>query len=140
MGIDVETFPRFRDCYLSKDLDKAFIYARTGGMNREEYLEDIQLVRDHHLFVKDYDDEFDNTFMYFEFKFPTEMKDQIQDDIEKIKKEAIKDAKEEIKYIEENIKEIKKDILEDLKKTPREKWDYVNKKIGKAKENIMERA
>jgi hypothetical protein len=63
---------RLRDMWTEKvdgDL-RIVVYARTGGGNREAYDDEIQSARTHPLFVRDYDDTFDSTYMYFEFRVP----------------------------------------------------------------------
>lgn len=62
--------PRFRDAYLSEDARVVRVYTRTGGPNRESYKNEISELKNHPLYVTDYDDKFDNTFMTFEFKVP----------------------------------------------------------------------
>lgn len=63
-----DDFGRYRDCYLSPEGDKIIVYTRTGGNNREDYFnEDLT---DHPMYLCDYDDDFDNTYMSIEFSVP----------------------------------------------------------------------
>lgn len=83
---------RFRDIYLSDDGTKILLYTRNGGGNRECWdaegcpvypEEDIPQnhnpsclvyvnwkLTQHPNYIKDYDDDFDSTYAYFEFKVP----------------------------------------------------------------------
>lgn len=82
LGQTPETVARYRDCFVNKELEIE-VYTRIGGNNREDYETDIQAMRAHPLFVRDYDDDFDSTFAYFVFKFPNdypkELRQQIYD-------------------------------------------------------------
>jgi len=87
-----DNYPRFRDCFigelLNSDEDDQFgipkkktddsktisIYTRTGGGNRSDYYEQINEIRAIPGFIKDYDDDFDSTFMTFLFAVPDEFK------------------------------------------------------------------
>lgn len=66
---------RFRDAALyDKDLERGQylirIITRTGGPNREAYQESIERLTKHELFVREEDDDWDNTYMYFFFNLP----------------------------------------------------------------------
>ena len=50
------------------------VYARIGGPNRDEYEDRIVYLRKHPYFVRDYDDDFDNTFLYLVFAMPEKAK------------------------------------------------------------------
>ena len=79
--------PRFRDAYFDADLDQLVIYTRTGGGNREFYgfrnhgydkgeyegpfNEDLEA---HSEYVRDEDDDFDETYAYFYFNIPESFK------------------------------------------------------------------
>ena len=72
-------YPRFRDCFLSDDKERIVIYTRVGGGNRESGYGEEKLYTDPN-FVKTYDDEFDDTYGYYEFSVP----DKWVDDFKKI--------------------------------------------------------
>ena len=72
-------FPRFRDCWLSKDGKHIIIYTRVGGGNRsnpddDDYDPDwdygewkLYAMPE---FVRTWDDAFDSTYGYYEFSVP----------------------------------------------------------------------
>lgn len=69
---------RFRDIFYNKEEDgtgKIVLYTRNGGGNRDWYGYVFDLLSEHPLYIKDYDDDFDSTYAYIEFKSP-----QIVDD------------------------------------------------------------
>lgn len=66
------SFGRYRDIYLNADGTKMIVYTRLGGMNRKEYRQVITNMRRHPNYIRDYDDNFDNTYAYFEFSVPEE--------------------------------------------------------------------
>jgi len=92
LGKHSDEYPRFRDCFLgelsnSKDGTDQFgiplkvyditkkvisVYTRVGGNNREDYKAEIAELRATPTYIKDYDDDFDNTFATFQFGFPKE--------------------------------------------------------------------
>jgi hypothetical protein len=72
IGLVREDIARYRDVYLNEDGSKIIIYTRTGGGNREEYKDNIEFLRSCKGYVRDFDDEFDNTYAYFEFFIPEE--------------------------------------------------------------------
>lgn len=62
---------RLRDVYLSKDRTKVVIFTRIGGGNREAYKNAIKRLRNHKNYIKDYDDDFDDTYASFEYQIPS---------------------------------------------------------------------
>lgn len=70
--------PRFRDCYLSPDLERIIVYTRTGGNNRNSYTREIDFLKSNKYYLKDYDDSFDKTYMSFEFKIPEDKLEYIK--------------------------------------------------------------
>jgi len=72
LKLNVEEIARFRDCYLSEYGSEIIVYTRTGGNNRDDYQESIDKLRAHSAYVRDYDLDFDNTYMEFVFKVPDE--------------------------------------------------------------------
>ena len=81
LNIEGEYDPgRFRDIYLSGEGDKILLYTRNGGGNREDYEDVITKLQSHPLYITDYDDDFDYTYAYFEFKVP----DSLQEILDKL--------------------------------------------------------
>ena len=69
---DVE---RFRNCGIDFESKTIGITARTGGGNREDYPN--KLLTSHPLYKCDYDDDFDCSYVHYEFKFPEDIADDI---------------------------------------------------------------
>lgn len=69
---DVE---RFRDCGISLEDKKIWVYTRTGGGNRGDYPN--EKLTSNPLYVTDYDDDYDCTYATYEFKFPKEIEEDI---------------------------------------------------------------
>jgi hypothetical protein len=65
LDINFDKIDRFRDSGVDVDNKVAWIYARTGGNNRESYPN--KELTSNRYYVKDYDDEFDNTYALYEF-------------------------------------------------------------------------
>lgn len=93
LGVNKDFFYRFRDIFLCNDGNSIKVYTRTGGGNRKEYKENWKEIRNHNLYIKDYDDDFDETYAYIEFNIP-----------EKYKKTAKKMFKGEPITVEEQFK------------------------------------
>lgn len=74
IGVNTEYFDRFRDVDLIEDGTKIRVMTRLGGGNREGYKDTWGKIRDHVLYITDYDDNFDNTYAYIEFKIPEKFK------------------------------------------------------------------
>jgi hypothetical protein len=66
---------RFRDIYLNEDGTKIILYTRNGGGNRGSYHYIFDIFRKHPNYIRDYDDDFDSTYAYIDFKVPEEFKD-----------------------------------------------------------------
>lgn len=69
---------RFRDAALyNKDREESDylirVITRTGGANRPDYQECINTLRKHEYFLKEEDDAYDPSYMYFYFKLPPSM-------------------------------------------------------------------
>jgi hypothetical protein len=69
-GIDATKVARFRDAWLSDDGKTCTILTRTGGGNREDYMDWIRSAQNHPLYISDKDDDFDSTYAEFNFKIP----------------------------------------------------------------------
>jgi len=68
--------PRFRNCSIVKKEGedwKICLYTRQGGGNREAHAEFDKMIVKHPLYLRDYDDDFDNTYCTYEFRFPKEI-------------------------------------------------------------------
>jgi len=88
-----EFFPRFRDCYLSDDNESIIVYTRVGGGNRSYAMEpphervgygddcddDWSFGEDKlyemPTFIRTWDDDFDETYGYYEFGVPEEWRE-----------------------------------------------------------------
>jgi hypothetical protein len=92
LGKHPEEYPRFRDCFVDKD-SNICIYTRIGGGNRENYKEEIEEMRYHSSFIKDFDDDGDCTYATFVFSVPEKWKI----DFEKIMNNNIKNISKEYK-------------------------------------------
>lgn len=71
-------FPRFRDCYVGDGGDTIEIYTRVGGGNRDAYEDEIEALRNMPTYIRDYDDDFDDTYATFEFGVPDEWRDDFE--------------------------------------------------------------
>jgi len=70
LGVPTEEFGRFRDAGF--DNGRMYVLARVGTGNwGGEYQELFEKIRTHPLYAGDEDDEFDPTFRYFYFRFPS---------------------------------------------------------------------
>ena len=67
-GLTRGMFMRYRDCFLNSDGTIVTVITRIGGRNRNEYRQAHTDIKKHPNYICDYDDTFDNTYCYFEFK------------------------------------------------------------------------
>lgn len=79
----LDTISRFRDAGLyNKDRDEKDylirITTRTGGPNRANHQESIYRLTRHECFLREEDDDFDHTYMYFYFKLPPDLAKDLQ--------------------------------------------------------------
>lgn len=63
-------FARYRDVWLNKNGTIITVLARIGGNNRKDYKQVFTNIRKNKYFIKDFDDNFDNTYAYLQFKIP----------------------------------------------------------------------
>lgn len=71
LDIRMEEIGRFRDIWLNEDGTKIILLTRNGGGNRKKFVNFTEAMRQHHpCYLKDYDDEYDATYAYFEFRVP----------------------------------------------------------------------
>lgn len=74
LGVNKEYFSRFRDIDLINNGNIIRVFTRLGGGNREDYNETWEKIKNHILYIKDYDDDFDSTYAYIEFNIPDKFK------------------------------------------------------------------
>ena len=72
VGLNKSMFMRYRDCYLNKEGTAVTVIARIGGPNRKDYRQVFTDVKKNVNYVRNYDDKFDKTYCYFEFRVPDE--------------------------------------------------------------------
>ena len=70
VDLERDAFGRFRDIYLNADGTSIIVYTRCGGSNRQEYDKVFEDMESHDEYIRDYDDEYDETYCYFEFSIP----------------------------------------------------------------------
>ena len=63
-------FQRYRDTYLNKSATIITVVARIGGKYRIIYKDIFNNVRENKWYIKDFDDNYDNTYTYIQFKVP----------------------------------------------------------------------
>lgn len=68
IGVNMEYFERFRDIDITHEGKIIRVMTRLGGENREYYKDVWKAIKNHELYIEDYDDKFDNTYAYIEFK------------------------------------------------------------------------
>lgn len=122
-AIDAKYYPtgRFRDIYFeNEDEPKIILYTRNGGGNRDSYQYVFELLSQHPLYIRDYDDDFDTTYAYIEFKAPQEVIeffDGIQTGkIDSVHEKFTKELKayEEGKPIPESIQNFMKSVVQTI--------------------------
>ena len=70
LDLTTDSFGRFRDAHLNEDGTKIIVLTRCGGGNREDYDYVFEEMANHPEFITEYDDDFDCTYAYFEFRVP----------------------------------------------------------------------
>lgn len=75
IGVTRSFFERYRDAYLNKTGTKITVLTRLGGNNKKEYKHVYKAIRENPNFIKAYNDKFDKTYAYFEFKVPEKYKE-----------------------------------------------------------------
>lgn len=131
LGKHPDDYPRFRDCFAGKLTNSEnkdqfgiplkfndnqhliSIYMRIGGINRPDYIDEIQQLRSISEYVEDYDDSFDSTFATFVFTVPDKWKVEfhriIHEDIEI--RNISDEYKEQIKTVFPKLREHLDNIL-----------------------------
>lgn len=74
LGLGEKDFGRFRDAYLSPDGEQIIVYTRNGGGNREYYQDVFDTLSKHPNYLRDEDDDFDETYASIYFSVPDEFK------------------------------------------------------------------
>ncbi len=82
----ISLIPRLRDVYLFPE--EIRILTRTGGGNREEYEESNEWLRSFDTFLRDWDDEYDDTYAWWAYSWPDAWRPQLQHMLETIQEEA----------------------------------------------------
>ncbi len=75
IGVNKEYFDRYRDVDLIEKGTKIRVFTRLGGGNRPDYKKTWDKIRNHELYIKDYDDDFDCTYAYIEYNIPEQFKE-----------------------------------------------------------------
>lgn len=75
LGVNKEYFGRYRDIDLIEKATKIRVFTRLGGGNRPDYKDTWNKIRKHDLYIKDYDDDFDCTYAFIEYKIPDKFKE-----------------------------------------------------------------
>lgn len=94
LGRREDEWPRFRDCFLGDKSDTIVIYTRVGGGNRNDGYGEEELYKDPN-FIRTWDDDYDNTYGYYEFSVP----EQWKDDFDKIVGGRAKDISDGYKAV-----------------------------------------
>lgn len=116
LGLEPNDCGRFRDAYLWKDEGglRIHVYTRNGGGNRDEYRPVFEKLRQHHLYERDFDDDFDSTYATIVFHLPQKAKTIKGLDIlaeEKLPKDKFKDTLAALKG--DTPKELPRDVDEE---------------------------
>jgi len=109
---------RFRDIYFERDEEgtpKVILYTRNGGGNRPSYRHIFKMLSNHPDYIKDYDDDFDSTYAYIEFKAPEIVIEFFQDFESKRMDRIGERFRSEIQLMEEG-KEVNKNMKEFMSK------------------------
>jgi len=75
IGLNKEYFQRYRDIELINNATIIRVFTRLGGGNRPDYQTTWDKIRRHELYLGDYDDGFDETYAYIEYKIPEQFKE-----------------------------------------------------------------
>jgi len=114
IGIDPKAIPRFRDVWISEDLNTITILTRTGGGNRDDYAGSNAALAESPLYLNDEDDDFDSTFAKFNYRVPEDEKTSFINDLNHPELSAENKAK----------------IISAITKTNTEKWAETMKALG----------
>lgn len=70
IGFTMQDFERFRDVFLCDGGKNIVVYTRCGGENRKSYEYMYRKMRKSELYIKDFDEEHDNTYSHLVFRVP----------------------------------------------------------------------
>lgn len=123
---------RYRDIFLKEKGTKILLLTRMGGGNREGFESQINSLKEHPYYIKDYDDNYDCTYAYFEFSVPDEY-------LADCKKFYVKETKSLKERSEQVMEEMAKMSKEEAENDPRFKplFDIV-KQIAKVSKGEQE--
>ena len=127
LNLTTDNFGRFRDAYLNENGTKIIVLTRCGGGNREDYDYVFEEMANHPEFITEYDDGFDCTYAYFEFRVPEKFAKQaklmITGDKPKNVHEKFVEAFDDIEKNGKNSKYVKKmePILNKIKEASNDK-------------------
>jgi hypothetical protein len=107
---EVLLIPRLRDVYLFPD--EIRILTRTGGGNRDDYLEPNEWLRDREGFTRDYDDAYDSTYAWWAYRWPEEYKKVLTPMLE-----LLQEARPDLIPESDSIRERFDDAIERMGKT-----------------------
>jgi len=97
-----DQYPRFRDCFVEGD--EIHVYTRVGGGNRDCGYGEEEL-QAHPNYLRDEDDDFDNTYATYIFSVPEEWKSDFLKIIEGRGKEISKEYKDRLYAVFPKLKE-----------------------------------
>jgi hypothetical protein len=81
LGLAPSDVPRLRDAWTNDEMTEVSVYTRVGGGNRSSYEEGIARLQGHPGYVRDYDDDFDNTYATFVFKLPEDQREAMKKEL-----------------------------------------------------------
>lgn len=70
LELDPQSIGRFRDCWWDAERSRIVIHTRTGGGNREAYMDDNARLATHPCYRGDCDSDYDSTYADFYFELP----------------------------------------------------------------------
>lgn len=126
LGFNRDSFPRFRDCYLSHDFENIIVYTRSGGPNRVNHAMTIHYIKQSPYYVKDLDDTFDETFMSFYFNIPENKRERVkeiskdtdtttgQDKFQKLMKDVEEKGMDEVEKTNPRMKAFNENLVKTL--------------------------
>ena len=79
LGLSAGDVGRFRDVFLNVEEGEPVlgVFTRNGGGNRSDYQEVFARLRKHPLYLRDADEEYDNTYAMIWFKVPGELREEL---------------------------------------------------------------
>ena len=114
LGFDkdsIENIPRLRDCFLFEDDIR--ILTRTGGANRQSYEEGNKMLTELPGFIRDWDDQFDNTYAWWSYRWPTD-DPELTDLMKKAYQKIAEDEEMSVTLLPESMKEITDAMLKSM--------------------------